>query len=374
MECWDLKQALLHEDCPQQQLQELVFCFRPGAHGLVRDLASLTALTSITASFNGLQSLSGIEALQRLRHLDVSHNALTCLRPLAALTTLTCLVVACNRVASTAPLARLTSLSCLALHDNRISTADDVCALSALQQQLRHLTLCSNPVCQQEHWRQATIALLPNLQVCAELQRVGLCPQPAATSCLPRLAACLQALDSERLSIEHHAAATAHRSLWADAAGTHYGSSPSTGGSSTSGTPGGAAEDSSCAAGQQTHMDIEPRAASGSRLSSPGRCGSRGSSRLGSGLQARASAAAVADDASIKARMCAHAALQGGRKQTAAKRARGRHCHAVPLVCRRMCTRCCRASRCSPASPAAWCAGRRTRGWPADSTTAAAAR
>lgn len=61
-------------------------------------------------------------------------------------------------------MARLPGLHFLALHSNKISKALQVVLLSHLAE-LKHLTLCGNPVCKQQDWQLATLALLPTLQV-----------------------------------------------------------------------------------------------------------------------------------------------------------------------------------------------------------------
>jgi Leucine-rich repeat (LRR) protein len=112
-----------------------------------------------------LTHLKGIGALTNLQQLDVGHNSLTQLDPtLTALTKLSQLVCSHNKISSTEVVAQLPSLQFLALHNNNVSTAADVLSLSQLTR-LRYLSLCKNPVCKQDNWQHATVAILPNLQV-----------------------------------------------------------------------------------------------------------------------------------------------------------------------------------------------------------------
>jgi Leucine-rich repeat (LRR) protein len=122
--------------------------------------------------FNCLSQLSGISALsQSLQQLDLSHNRLTSssIQELSTLQGLTECWLGHNRISSVEALAALPNLQFLALHNNIISTAADVLQLSALSR-LRHLTLCHNPVCKQQHWHAATVSMMPALQVCSPHQ------------------------------------------------------------------------------------------------------------------------------------------------------------------------------------------------------------
>lgn len=128
-------------------------------------LSHLTTLTSLNVSFNSLQQLEGIQALPSLCSLNISHNRLISVQELTSLSqTLTQLVCSSNKITSTDALAHLPGLHFLALHNNSISTAASVLALTQLSK-LKHLTLRKNPVCKQDNWQAATIAVLPSLQV-----------------------------------------------------------------------------------------------------------------------------------------------------------------------------------------------------------------
>jgi hypothetical protein len=72
--------------------------------------------------------------------------------------------IGCNKISSTAALQALPALRMLALHSNAIARPSAVLLLSSLAS-LQHLTLARNPVCQHSSWREATIAVLPGLQV-----------------------------------------------------------------------------------------------------------------------------------------------------------------------------------------------------------------
>lgn len=127
-------------------------------------LVSLTSLQRLNVSFNSLASLQGIQSLCKLQHLDVSHNRLTGVDPVSTLHNLTQLNCSHNQICCTSAVAHLPGLQFLALHSNRISKALQVVLLSHLTE-LQHLTLCGNPVCKQQDWQLATLALLPTLQV-----------------------------------------------------------------------------------------------------------------------------------------------------------------------------------------------------------------
>jgi Leucine-rich repeat (LRR) protein len=131
----------------------------------LQQLTTVTSLVRLNVSFNCLTHLRGIGALTNLQQLDLGQNSLTQLEPtLTALTNLSQLVCSRNKISSTEVVAQLPSLQFLALHNNSISTAADVLSLSQLTE-LKYLSLCNNPVCKQDNWQHATIALLPNLQV-----------------------------------------------------------------------------------------------------------------------------------------------------------------------------------------------------------------
>lgn len=128
-------------------------------------LSHLTTLTSLNVSFNAIPQLKDIQAFPSLRSLNISHNRLISVQELTALSqTLTQLVCSSNRITSTDALVQLPGLQFLALHNNSISTAASVLALTQLSR-LEHLTLRKNPVCKQDNWQAATIAVLPSLQV-----------------------------------------------------------------------------------------------------------------------------------------------------------------------------------------------------------------
>lgn len=147
-----LENGSLSRCSPPQSAQEL---------GVV---TSLTALQLLNVSFNKLSNVRGIQQLACLQHLDISHNQINSIEGISALTSLTCLIAGSNKIQDTSPLQSLQLLELVALHKNDIHKASAVLQLSTLRS-LRHLTLVSNPVCNQEHWQPATIAALSKLQV-----------------------------------------------------------------------------------------------------------------------------------------------------------------------------------------------------------------
>lgn len=160
---WELKQALGAASHVDDSETELALCFKH-LTSLQPICRSLTSLTNLNASFNALPNLRGIEALRNLQQLNISHNSkLTSLDQVSALQSLTQLNAAHNAISTTGCLVNL-QLQFLALHNNSISTASEALGLSHLTC-LKHLTLCNNAVCKQERWQDATIAVLPSLQV-----------------------------------------------------------------------------------------------------------------------------------------------------------------------------------------------------------------
>lgn len=106
------------------------------------DTTALAALTSLSARGQGIQALTGIEALHGLQALDLEENRLSDLSPLASLGSLAMLDLAGNQVRDLAPLAGLTRLSYLELSDNLVS---DLGPLAGLRQ-LEYLALSRNAV------------------------------------------------------------------------------------------------------------------------------------------------------------------------------------------------------------------------------------
>eukprot|EP00879_Flechtneria_rotunda_P021514 GHRR01022675.1.p1 GENE.GHRR01022675.1~~GHRR01022675.1.p1 ORF type:complete len:391 (+),score=94.22 GHRR01022675.1:2584-3756(+) len=156
---WDLKQATYEEDVTV--LTELTYTFKA-----VKELGQLICMANLKAlnlSFNLLSNIHGIQALQQLQHIDISHNRLSSLEAIRPCTGLTYLNAGCNEISGTGALEALTALKMLALHDNAISKPSAVMLLTSLTG-LQRLTLANNPVCGQQNWQQATIALLPGLQ------------------------------------------------------------------------------------------------------------------------------------------------------------------------------------------------------------------
>eukprot|EP00879_Flechtneria_rotunda_P032966 GHRR01036470.1.p1 GENE.GHRR01036470.1~~GHRR01036470.1.p1 ORF type:complete len:423 (+),score=100.70 GHRR01036470.1:2584-3852(+) len=188
---WDLKQATYEEDVTV--LTELTYTFKVYSRftqltsapvqsqstnllrrGLeqycclqaVKELGQLICMANLKAlnlSFNLLSNIHGIQALQQLQHIDISHNRLSSLEAIRPCTGLTYLNAGCNEISGTGALEALTALKMLALHDNAISKPSAVMLLTSLTG-LQRLTLANNPVCGQQNWQQATIALLPGLQ------------------------------------------------------------------------------------------------------------------------------------------------------------------------------------------------------------------
>ncbi len=91
-------------------------------------------LTTLTLRNCGISSLSGIEALTKLTHLDLGKNVLRNLSPLSGLTGLQILHLDHNAIVELDALQRLTSLQELDLSYNSISNLKPIVSLPALQQ------------------------------------------------------------------------------------------------------------------------------------------------------------------------------------------------------------------------------------------------
>lgn len=85
------------------------------------EIAELTWLTGLFASFNAISDLSILADLPNLQHLDLRGNQLQDLRPLSGLTELTYLDLAGNSIRDIEPLVPLSRLEILFLSDNRIT-------------------------------------------------------------------------------------------------------------------------------------------------------------------------------------------------------------------------------------------------------------
>ena len=104
--------------------------------------SKITDLTSLTATRNQIDDLTGLEGATALTRLDLGNNEIVNLSPLSGLTSLTSLDLADNQIADVSSLRNLTNLTNLDLDDNQI---EDVSALSGLTS-LRTLDLRGNDV------------------------------------------------------------------------------------------------------------------------------------------------------------------------------------------------------------------------------------
>ena len=139
------------------------------ARALGRGASSLTeghllALSSLSAPWSGVTSLSGLSAASNLRrlelggnavsdlselsglrlleHLDLSDNALTDLSALSGLTRLETLLLSGNRVSDLSPLRGMVGLKALVLDGNAVSDLAPVVFLESLEE----LSLSGNPL------------------------------------------------------------------------------------------------------------------------------------------------------------------------------------------------------------------------------------
>jgi len=126
--------------------------------------SDLAGLASLSASWRGIEDLSGLQYCTNLTGLNLWANQINDISPPANLTNLTYLYLGANQISDISPLTNLTNLTgldlcanqmsdisslanlanltCLYLHDNQIS---DISSLASLTN-LTNLNLCSNQI------------------------------------------------------------------------------------------------------------------------------------------------------------------------------------------------------------------------------------
>ncbi len=100
-------------------------------------LAELAELTMLSARYQGITDLSGIEYCTNLTWLELSRNQIRDVSPLASLTNLTMLQLNNmgfpNKIDDISPLSSLTNLTYLSLRSNEISVISSLASLTNLQ-------------------------------------------------------------------------------------------------------------------------------------------------------------------------------------------------------------------------------------------------
>ena len=98
--------------------------------------SDLAGLASLSASWRGIEDLSGLQYCTNLTGLNLWANQISDISPLANLTNLTYLYLGANQISDISSLANLTNLTGLQLDSNQIS---DISPLT-------NLNLCSNQI------------------------------------------------------------------------------------------------------------------------------------------------------------------------------------------------------------------------------------
>lgn len=104
--------------------------------------ADMLSLTSLSAHFEGITDLSGLEHAANLQSLDLALNEIGDISPLSRLTNLRSLVLNNNYIGSLAPIVRLTQLEHLDMHENQVA---DLSPLSRLKR-MKELIIYENQI------------------------------------------------------------------------------------------------------------------------------------------------------------------------------------------------------------------------------------
>ena len=104
--------------------------------------SDLEGLTSLSATYQGITDLTGLEHCINLTWLDLRHNHISDISRLAGLTKLTSLDLSYNEITAVSPLANLIDLWYLYLHNNQISVVSPLANLT----NLRYLYIHSNQI------------------------------------------------------------------------------------------------------------------------------------------------------------------------------------------------------------------------------------
>ena len=95
-------------------------------------IAEMATITSLTARFDDIKDLTGLEFATSLTSLDLYYNDIKDISPLAGLTNLTSLSLRYNDIADIPSLSGLTNLTSLNLEDNNITDISPLASLTNL--------------------------------------------------------------------------------------------------------------------------------------------------------------------------------------------------------------------------------------------------
>jgi len=104
--------------------------------------ADMLALTSLSAHFEGVTDLSGLQYAANLQSLDLALNDIGDISPLSKLSNLRSLVLNNNHIGSLAPVLRLAQLEHLDIHENQVA---DLAPLSRLKR-MKELIVYENQI------------------------------------------------------------------------------------------------------------------------------------------------------------------------------------------------------------------------------------
>jgi len=100
----------------------------------IRPLAELTALTSLELGNNAITDVSALAGLTRLTRLGIRENDIPDIRAIEGLTELTDLDISFNRISDISPMSGLTRLETLRVYDNPISDIGAMRGLTRLHE------------------------------------------------------------------------------------------------------------------------------------------------------------------------------------------------------------------------------------------------
>lgn len=106
---------------------------KPTGELLRSDVSRLTSLSSVNVPHERIRSLDGIEAMQKLTHVELSDNLIQDLKPLSSLRELKDIVLHRNSIEDLSPLSGLSKLEGLYVSHNFITRLDALSSMNKLQ-------------------------------------------------------------------------------------------------------------------------------------------------------------------------------------------------------------------------------------------------
>lgn len=129
----------------------------------IENLQHLTSLTRLFLDNNFIEEITGLECLIHLTWLDLSFNCIRQIQGLNYLDKLEVLALFGNQISTIENIDHLRALKVLRIGKNQISDRKTNIIYLRRLPALKTLSVKDNPFCEEPHWQDFIIAMLPNL-------------------------------------------------------------------------------------------------------------------------------------------------------------------------------------------------------------------